>query len=188
MAPELVSKKLASLDTSMVVLDPMMGSGTFVLSAARAGMIALGIDSDPLALIIARAGTGQHNEREAQRLADHIAASARPCDPTQVLKDRETAEFVDYWFDRETQERLAGLAVLIQESPTRLHAILWCAFSRLIITKDAGASRARDVSHSRPHLVRETASFNPIDRFAGAVKTVLARSADRPRLRLVAYR
>jgi hypothetical protein len=29
--------------------------------------------------------------------------------------------------------------------------VLWCGFSRLIITKSAGASLAMDLSHSRPH-------------------------------------
>lgn len=38
-----------------------------------------------------------------------------------------------------------------------------------------GASRARDVSHSRPHVVRDAASFDPVARFRSAVDIVAKR-------------
>lgn len=89
--------------------------------------------------------------------------------------DDETASFVNYWFDGKTQGRLASLACAIRTQPKHLHDPLWCAFSRLIITKDVGASLARDVSHSRPHRVRDEASFDPIDRFAASAEAVVRR-------------
>lgn len=54
-----------------------------------------------------------------------------------------------------------------------LKDLLWCAFSRLIITKQSGASLAIDVSHSRPHRVYEKAPIRPFDRFIRSVNAVL---------------
>jgi hypothetical protein len=51
---------------------------------------------------------------------------------------------------------------------------LWCAFSRLIITKSAGASLAMDLSHSRPHRKFKNAPVKPFNRFISAVQTVVS--------------
>lgn len=51
---------------------------------------------------------------------------------------------------------------------------LWCGFSRLIITKSAGASRAMDLSHSRPHREFNHAPVKPFNRFLSAVQTVVS--------------
>jgi hypothetical protein len=51
---------------------------------------------------------------------------------------------------------------------------LWCAFSRLIITKQAGASLAMDLSHSRPHRKFAYAPIKPFNHFLSAVETVIS--------------
>jgi hypothetical protein len=55
---------------------------------------------------------------------------------------------------------------------------LWCAFSRLIITKQAGASLAMDLSHSRPHRKFRYAPTKPFTKFLSAVDYILANSLD----------
>jgi hypothetical protein len=54
-----------------------------------------------------------------------------------------------------------------------LRDALWCAFSRLIITKQAGASLAMDLSHSRPHKTFTRAPVKPFRKFLSAVDHVL---------------
>jgi hypothetical protein len=51
--------------------------------------------------------------------------------------------------------------------------LLWCAMSRMIITKATGVSLAMDLSHSRPHKVYERAPVKPFDRFLDAVAHVV---------------
>ncbi|WP_456658182.1 methyltransferase domain-containing protein [Bradyrhizobium sp. JR3.5] len=88
--------------------------------------------------------------------------------------DDETRKFIRYWFDPYARRQLAALAEAIhrvQDSHTR--EALWCAFSRLIITKQAGASLAMDLSHSRPHKVFETAPVKPFGKFLTATGHVL---------------
>ena len=177
MAPELVESHLATLPEQSVLLDPMMGSGSFVLQAASRGHRVIGVDSDPLARIITVAAVGDYEQKSLMQSAEAIVrlASSRTegQPPTQ---DEETQRFIDFWFDPVAQERLAAIAEGIKSAPEELHDPLWCAFSRLIITKDAGASRARDVSHSRPHRVRALASFDPVERFVASARIVGSRS------------
>jgi hypothetical protein len=52
--------------------------------------------------------------------------------------------------------------------------------SRIIVTKDRGASLARDVSHSRPHRVRDTNDFPVMSEFQRSVQRLSQRLADQP--------
>jgi len=177
MAPQLALDRLPDPgEKKLRILDPMMGSGTIPVLAAMQGHRAVGFDVDPLALLIASTWGRPIDEDSlvsaAERVVERAKLARLDC---YEMADAETQEFVDYWFDRDAQAALHGLALGIEDETGGLRDCLWCAFSRLIITKDAGASRARDVSHSRPHRVRETASFDPIDRFLSAVRTVIGR-------------
>lgn len=177
MAPELALERLPRrLDRGFTVLDPMMGSGTIPVMAALQGYRAIGFDTDPLAVIIARTNGRPLESVQLSRAADRVVEVARRHREDEFAHpDAESQEFIDKWFDPEAQRRLGALAAAIEDAPPGLSDALWCAFSRLIITKEAGASRARDVSHSRPHVVRERASFDPIERFAGAAQAVVRR-------------
>jgi tRNA G10 N-methylase Trm11 len=175
MAPELAAAKVSSLRDNAVVLDPMMGSGTFPLAAARSGHQAFGCDTDPLAVVIANTIAANYSLENFLSAAESVVAKARVAKEVDIQVDSETSKFIDFWFDPIARRHLSSLAMAIKEFPAPLSFPLWCAFSRLIIAKDAGASRARDVSHSRPHRVRETASFNPIEKFMASAKAVATR-------------
>lgn len=65
----------------------------------------------------------------------------------------------------------------MQDRSTR--DLLWCGFSRLIITKQAGASLAMDLSHSRPHKSFDRAPVKPFRKFLPAVERVLGNCIDK---------
>ncbi len=162
--------------SALVVLDPMAGSGSVPFFASRWGHLGIGFDVDPLALLIGRALTSPLPRVAFLQRASEVAARARTTEGTvEVATDEETAAFINFWFDRRAQDRLAALAQEIANQPERYRPALWCAFSRLIITKDVGASRARDVSHSRPHIVRSEATLDPIERFEASARVVAQR-------------
>jgi hypothetical protein len=174
MAPELVTAQLKNLPRDLLLLDPMMGSGSFVLEAAREGYKCIGVDSDPLAVLISSAAASLCAADAAQAAGDAVAAGPRAT-ISDLGVDDETRDFIDFWFDPIARDKLATLAVAIRDSDPVVRDVLWCAFSRLIITKTLGASRARDVSHSRPHVVRDEAAIDPIGRFSGSVAEVLRK-------------
>jgi hypothetical protein len=164
------------------VLDPMAGSGTTLVVARSLGHQAIGFDTDPLAVLLARVWCSDVSESTVVRVAECILEGERKrarglplasAYPTEA--NEQTRSFVRYWFDDTNRRQLAALAGVIAEVTNNpIRSVLWCAFSRLIITKQAGASLALDVAHSRPHRVLDKNLIRPFEHFLRAVNQVLA--------------
>ena len=93
--------------------------------------------------------------------------------------DSETRRFTRYWFDDYARRQLASLATAIHLTrDSVLREALWCAFSRLIISKQCGASLAMDLSHSRPHRKFKRAPSKPFRKFVSAVDRVTTNCID----------
>lgn len=181
MPPELVWDELPSGSSRLRVLDPMAGSGTTLVTAKLCGHDAIGFDRDPLAVLIARSWLTDVTQSVVEAKGKDVLTKARIRARGMKLAnayprnaDDETKAFVRYWFDPTNRKQLTALA----DSISRLHDpslrdLMWCAFSRLIITKKVGVSRAMDVSHSRPHRSYDKAPVNAFDRFERAVKYIV---------------
>jgi tRNA G10 N-methylase Trm11 len=182
MAAGIALDALGESETPLRVLDPMSGSGT-VLAVARAkGHHAFGIDVDPLAVLLARVWTQTVNAELVTEKALEVLERARALfdglttgQAYPMNSDEETRSFIRYWFDPYARCQLAALATAISRvREDSVRETLWCAFSRLIISKKAGASLAMDLSHSRPHRHFARAPIKPFNRFDAAVKTVVS--------------
>ena len=93
--------------------------------------------------------------------------------------DSETRQFIRYWFDDYVRRQLASLATAIERTrDTSICEALWCAFSRLIISKQSGASLAMDLSHSRSHRKFKRAPAKPFRKFLSAVDRVTTNCID----------
>ncbi|MCI0520821.1 MAG: site-specific DNA-methyltransferase [Chloroflexi bacterium] len=163
--PQLPRQFIAALtNPGEVVLDPMMGSGTTVLEALLAGRRGVGFDIDPLAVMISQAKV---TPLDAGRVASAQAfilknARKRASQERRALEqclliqwDGKTKEFLDYWFDRETQVELYALLTEIQQvADPDLRRFFKLAFSAIIITKSGGVSLALDLGHTRPHRAK----------------------------------
>lgn len=180
MAPSIVWDALPESGRSLRVLDPMSGSGTTLVCARSRGHHAIGCDTDPLALLIARAWCADADPENVKRRAGRVMARARELRDRSTSEesypksaDSETCKFIDFWFDPETRRELNALATGISRVRSQSEkTLLWCAFSRMIITKIVGASLAMDISHSRPHRVYEVAPVKPFDIFIKAAAKV----------------
>lgn len=182
MAPGIALEALGESNTPLRVLDPMAGSGT-VLAVARAkGHRAFGVDLDPLAVLLAGVWTRTVDAERVNDKAAEVLERAKmtfgPLPSGHAYpegSDNETRMFIRYWFDNYARRQLAALSTAIRrvhDGATR--DVLWCGFSRLIITKQAGASLAMDLSHSRPHKAFERAPIKPFTRFISAVEMVVS--------------
>lgn len=184
MAPSIVWDSLPSDDRCLKILDPMSGSGTTLVSARARGHSAIGCDTDPLALLIARAWCSDVNpealkKRGALVLERALALSRRikPDEAYPIKVDEETRAFIRFWFDDECRIQLTSLSLAINRiKDNNEKLLLWSAFSRLIITKKIGASLAMDVSHSRPHRVYSIAPIKPFEKFIGSVAYIAKRT------------
>ena len=181
MAPSIAVRFLANSRRPLDVLDPMSGSGTVVAVATSLGHRAIGVDIDPLAVLISRVWSTPVDVKACMHRATLVLARARrrlgglrdsAAYPHNA--DDETREFVRFWFDKNARRQLAALATEIRSERIRtIREVLWCAFSRLIITKQAGVSLAKDVSHGRPHRAFAKAPYLPFTRFCRSVGWVL---------------
>ena len=164
----------------LYVVDPMAGSGTVLAVAHDNGHRAAGTDTDPLAVLIAGVWTSPVDRRALGRRAAAVLAAAkkdyklrRAADAYPHCSDDETRRFARYWFDPTARRQLASLSVAIRGvRGAILRNALWCAFSRLIIAKQSGASLAMDLAHSRPHKAFERALALPFAKFESAVGRV----------------
>ncbi len=183
MAPSIIQRRLKS-KRPLCVVDPMAGSGTTIVASRLHGHRALGFDTDPLALLIAKAWSSDIDPDRLRLLATQVLKNAKrryrsitagKAYPKQA--DEETRAFVRFWFDPTNRRQLAALSASIASvHDAAAQAVLWCAFSRMIITKDAGVSLAMDVSHSRPHKAYDIAPVTPFVRFPLAVEQILRAS------------
>ena len=147
-----------------LVLDPMQGSGTTMVEAQLANRRAIGMDIDPLALLITRVKTTPLDpltviayEKEIHRKA-YAAYLDRPNSLLKALEtcwEKETRAFVDYWFDTDTQLALIALIREIEKvAEPDLNHFFKLAISGIIITKSGGVSLALDLAHTRPHRAK----------------------------------
>lgn len=94
-----------------VVLDPMMGSGTTVLEAFLTGRQGLGLDIDPLALMLTKTKVTPLKSNLVAQISMAVVQNAAYAvrkdkasleGSLQKRWDAKTRAFVDYWFARET--------------------------------------------------------------------------------------
>jgi len=200
MAPGIALAAIAKAKKPLRVLDPMMGSGTVIALARLKKHQAIGVDIDPLAVLISGVWTTAVVAEDAKSKACQVLARAKAIfedmaqsDAYPTGADRETRRFVAYWFDGYARRQLASLSIAIAKVRDKeIRNILFCALSRLIITKSSGASLAMDLSHSRPHKKFRRAPVKPFRKFLEAVNHVAENCVDKkgvdrgpaPRVRL----
>ncbi|MEQ1755168.1 MAG: hypothetical protein ABL973_13665 [Micropepsaceae bacterium] len=170
MAPDTVARWLTALPLGARVLDPMCGSGVVVRQSALQGLMATGFDVDPLAVLMSKVWTrkGRHSvlEKEASALVARAKKRKRLSHLALpwVNNCPETRAFMEYWFSEPQRSDLARIAFEIYQMREGhqgwLTDALQIALSRIIVTKHVGASLAWDVSHSRPHRVRDENDFD----------------------------
>lgn len=185
MAPEVALAALAGLEADSCVLDPMAGSGTAIRHASLAGHRALGFDLDPLAVLISRVSSQTIDTEEVEDLADDVLDRVEHLRLHDVVLPwidccPETRDFVGYWFGPRQRNTLRKFAYALLEfdraavgMEKRHLDVLRVALSRTIITKEAGASLARDVSHSRPHKVQDQSDFDVVKGFKRSIAQVI---------------
>ena len=177
MAPELARRSLKAVPERGCVLDPMCGSGTVARAAVETGLHCVGIDIDPLSVLMARVWTTPLDTRRICADAENLvrAAKALPAGAIERTNDPETERFISYWFAPQQAANLAHLATVLRRQDEPIKGALSVALSRIIISKEKMASLARDTSHSRPHKVAHSNDFDVYAGFLRSTRQVAAR-------------
>lgn len=192
MAPDLALISLEHLPSGSRILDPMSGSGTVIRHALELGHDAVGFDLDPLAILMSKVWTTEVSddaiENELARLKISLSEMGDHVPRLQWQSDPETQKFLDYWFFDYQRRDLARIAAILHNrlsqdlTADQLAAVdvLRVAFSRIIITKEQGASLARDTSHSRPHRVATESEYEVVPNFERSVGQLRQRLVENP--------
>lgn len=153
-----------------------MGSGTTLKTAAEQRCRAYGYDLDPLAVLVSGVATKHVPAAEVTSLGSEVSQRAQSLDAGIGVPgldgDQETIDFVNYWFGQRQQRVLRPLAAVLAPMQGAAADALRVALSSIIVTKDQGASLARDVSHSRPHRVSLESSYDVMAGFQRAVQRI----------------
>ena len=174
-----------------VVLDPMAGSGTVPAAALSLGRSCFAMDIDPLARLSIKVQCGSHATETLEETGRKVAAAAREIRKDKASLDRrfiaefdeKTREFINLWFPPSVRQGLMALWDAVCEATPRSDRLpLKIAFSRVIIAKTAGASRAIDLPHTRPHRRKGKHVPDPIKAFPRRVRELVARMEDRPEI------
>lgn len=147
-----------------VVLDPMMGSGTTVLEAYLSDRQSVGFDIDPLARLITGVKTTPLDPEVVAEIGRTVLKRATisvQSDPDYLKTllderwDKQTKQFVDYWFALDTQIELIALITEIERiEEVKIRDFLKLVLSACVITKSGGVSLAFDLAHTRPHRAK----------------------------------
>jgi DNA modification methylase len=158
-----------------VVFDPFLGSGTTVLEAMRLNRRAMGIDIDPLAILMSRVKTFPLNPVQVSVMGKAIVNQARvdQLHPEHLLQhldsrffDKKDRDFIEYWFLPSTILELEALMEGIEAIEEDMYREFFLVvFSSIIVTKSGGVSMARDLAHSRPHRVADKVPKSAIESF-----------------------
>jgi DNA modification methylase len=193
MAPELALASLNNLTSNSLVLDPMSGSGTVVRQATNLGHAAIGFDMDPLAVLMGSVWTTPVDDALIEKIFKSIIQEARSLDEDDIYlpwidDDGETSDFISFWFAARQRVVLRRIAFVLYKYSKRRFSkekraatdVIKVAFSRIIVTKERGASLARDTSHSRPHKVAEDSDFDVWEAMDRSVRQVRQRLKSAP--------
>jgi DNA methylase len=180
MAPEILDDILEACPQEAVILDPMCGSGTVLRKAIASGRNAIGVDSDPLAILMSSVATRKLKpskvEDELEVILKYVHRYRNRLNTNQYCS--ETERFKEFWFADEQRSDLNTISRAIEKSKSRktqkaVLDLFRLALSRTIITKNKGASLAADVSHSRPHRVRTVNDYDVVKNFERHCKSIL---------------
>lgn len=183
MAPDIALNAIPEKNHRIfTVLDPMCGSGTVLSAALERGHDAIGIDIDPLAVMMSKLAVTKIDTAAMSEHADAVIRRARTATGAAPWGgDVETEAFVDYWFAASQKQQLLDLTTAIATvSDADIQLTLRLAISRIIVTKSSQASLAQDTSHSRPHRVREESDYDVYEGFQRSVKQLVRMLSDRP--------
>ncbi len=185
MAPEIALAEINQIAPGSIILDPMSGSGTVIRNASERQHEALGFDMDPLAVLMSRVWTTPIDTDGLENAAHQVVERVRniatdDLELPWIDQDEETQQFINFWFGPNQRADLRRLSYGFSRLDGPAADAMRVAMSRLIITKNDGASLANDVSHSRPHRVRVQNDFEVMPNFERSVRFIARRLRNQP--------
>ena len=161
------------------VADVFCGSGTTLVEAMIAGRHAIGVDANPIAVLIARAKTARIDEDIAGQLLD----LARRADAARQLVSkpgwasdgwRPSGDNLDFWFEPNAIEELAEALKWIHEvTHEQVRLLATAAFSSIVVAASRQDSDTRYV-----RTAKRLSRGDIVLRFARSLRSITKSALD----------
>jgi site-specific DNA-methyltransferase (cytosine-N4-specific) len=154
------------------ILDPFCGSGTTLLEACILGRKSIGVDSNPIAVLISRAKTQTLNQEDLlaaenllQYLSERELFKKLPDTPIPPIPR------IEHWFQDNVVRELGFLKSLIEPTEsTYLREFLLCVFSSIIVAVSNQESETRYAAKNK-----NIANGYVLHRFTGKLKDAIKK-------------
>lgn len=128
--PEIPRRLIGALrpPDGLAVLDPFCGSGTTLTEAQALGLRSIGIDLNPIAVLMSRVKTSAIPESIGKSLSEVVERAQSDANPNVPDIPR-----LDHWFRKDIQLAVASLASAVMEAPADARDLLRLALSSIIV-------------------------------------------------------
>jgi hypothetical protein len=115
-----------------LVVDPFCGCGTTLVEAKIAGRRSVGVDINPVAVLISRAKTQVVSVRLLESVFAHLTETMQTYQPDVISRAHKNPR-IDYWFKQPEKHKLAFLLGEIEKVTDRAaQDFFLCAFSSIL--------------------------------------------------------
>jgi DNA modification methylase len=131
----LVKNYLNNVSSNDIVLDPYCGSGTTLLEAARLGCSTIGIDCNPIAILISQCKLVNLNEKDISLIKGLIDTISNDINNLGTIQNNlHSFEGKDHWFSIQSQKEISHLLQKIKEfeKNKKISIVLKTALSAII--------------------------------------------------------
>jgi hypothetical protein len=160
----LIEELLGAEPLAWSIYDPFVGSGTVLTEAMLAGLEFVGLDINPLAILISRTKAGPFHFESFREAATTVVASARGDHSVRI-----EASFlgIEKWFTRNVARELSALRRAIASQPElSVRRFLWVALAETVrLTSNSRTSTVKLHLRDSQDLLRRS-SLSAIDTFA----------------------
>ncbi|MEN5081004.1 DNA methyltransferase [Bosea sp. TWI1241] len=169
--PEIPKALIAALAprSGTCVFDPFCGSGTTLVEAQRAGMSAVGVDLNPIAVLLSRVKTEPLPESIGKALAE-VTEKVLAAEAVTIPEIPR----LNHWFKPDVQDALARLGQAIHSSAPENRDILRLAMSSIIVRVSNQDSDTRYAA-----VPKKVVGADVLPQFAKATKKIVAALMNR---------
>ena len=112
--PKWAITKYLNGDKNKFVLDPFCGSGTTLVETVLAGYNAIGIDIDPLSVLISKVKTTKVNVTKLKIIAEWLKKGIKAKRKGDFKPDCKT---INHWFTKDAIKKLSTIRTLLNQIP-----------------------------------------------------------------------
>lgn len=178
--PKWAITKYLNGDNNKYVLDPFCGSGTTLVESVLAGYNAIGIDIDPLSVLISKVKTTKIDEKQLKNISDWLINEIKGNRESVYIPESET---IEHWFTKDAIKKLSKIRTIIDVIPEKFDSskkskdiqdLFYVCFSSIIrrVSNADNESQKTYVSHTKLKEPEEVISlfFSQLELYIERVK------------------